>query len=272
VTRRQLLDAGMTVREIERRLERGELSRLHAGVYLLGGWVTQHTRKAAAVLACGPGTAVSHISAAYLRAFLPYPEREVPTHVTVRSRNSGPRRGAVVHRTRRLEADEIGHRFGIPVTSPARTLIDLASCASRDALERALAETFAVRLTDRARMLAALERAGRKRGTATLRELLDARRAPARLRSPAERGMLELIRAAGLPEPEVNARVGRWEVDFFWPQHGLVVEVDGYGAHSSPTAFERDRIKAAELEDAGSRFAASATGSSAATRAPWLGG
>ncbi|HLM31068.1 MAG TPA: DUF559 domain-containing protein [Solirubrobacterales bacterium] len=63
--------------------------------------------------------------------------------------------------------------------------------------------------------------------------------------------MLELIRAAGLPEPEVNARVGRWEVDFFWPQHGLVVEVDGYGAHSSPTAFERDRIKAAELEDAG---------------------
>jgi very-short-patch-repair endonuclease len=70
-------------------------------------------------------------------------------------------------------------------------------------------------------------------------------------RSAPERKLLVAIRRAQLPEPETNAGIGRWEVDMYWPDHGLVVEVDGYAAHSSPWAFERDRRKAAELEDRG---------------------
>ena len=95
-----------------------------------------------------------------------------------------------------------------------------------------------------------MQPAGR-RGAAVLRELLDGERGPARTRSGAERRLLALVRRAGLPEPEVNARVGRWEVDLLWREQGLAVELDVYSTHSSPRAFERDRRKTAELEDRG---------------------
>lgn len=86
---------------------------------------------------------------------------------------------------------------------------------------------------------------------ARLRTLLDGDRRPARTRSEPERLLLSVIRAAGLPEPLVNQSLGPWEVDLYWPDPGLVVEVDGYAAHSSPRAFERDRRKGAELEERG---------------------
>ena len=88
-------------------------------------------------------------------------------------------------------------------------------------------------------------------GVRALRALLEAGHAPARTRSPPEERLLTLMRGAGLPEPEVNARLGPWEVDFLWRERRLVVEVDGYASHSSPQAFERDRRKTAELQDAG---------------------
>jgi very-short-patch-repair endonuclease len=150
-----------------------------------------------------------------------------------------------------LAPNDVRARWRIPVTSPLRTLIDLTGVCGNAELEAAVAEAFALRLTNRTQLVRAIAAARGRRGVGKLRALLEADRDPARTRSPPERVLLAAIRAAGLPEPEVNARVGRWEVDFLWRRAGLVVELDGYAAHSSPRAFERDRRKSAELEDLG---------------------
>lgn len=241
----------MTPREIERRLERGELQRMHKGVYLVGPTVPPHAREAAAVLACAPGAALSHHAAAYISEIFPYPPTATPIEITVVGHHPGPRPGIVLHRAAKLRPDEVTRVHGIPVTSPGRTLIDIAGCVPADELEHAVAEAFALRLTDRRRLLRAIERAGRRRGVGALRSLLDAETPPARIRSRTERRLRALIRGTDIPEPEVNARVGPWEVDFLWRDRGLVVETDGYGAHSSPWAFERDHRKTAALEDMG---------------------
>jgi len=137
------------------------------------------------------------------------------------------------------------------VTSPARTILDLAGCSTARELEQAVGEAFALRLTSRPALVVMIERHPRRPGLRALRALLDAERPPARTRSPAEERLLTKIRAARLPEPEVNARLGRWEIDFLWREQRLVVEVDGYASHSSPRAFERDRRKTIELQAAG---------------------
>jgi very-short-patch-repair endonuclease len=155
--------------------------------------------------------------------------------------------GLVVHETASLARYEIRDCDGIPVTAPVRTLIDLSGCCRAEELEATVAEAFALRLTNRGPLLREIESRPGRRGTARLRALLDGDKRPRRTRSVPERKLLSLLRAAGVPEPEVNSRVGRWEVDFHWPEHGLVVEVDAYSTHSSPRAFERDRRKSAEL-------------------------
>ena len=137
------------------------------------------------------------------------------------------------------------------MTSPEWTLIDVAGVLWPNELEAAVAEAFALRLTDREKPLDATARTRGRRGVARLRTLLEAEHHPARTRSPPERRMLRMLRDAGLPEPETNVRVGRWEVDFLWREAGFVLEVDAYSTHSSPWAFERDRRKSAELEDLG---------------------
>ena len=114
-----------------------------------------------------------------------------------------------------------------------------------------MSEAFARGLTTRNELLASIARARGRRGVARLRTLLDGGGTPARTRSAPERVLLSLIRGSDLPEPEVNARIGPWEVDFLWREHGLVVEVDAYSTHSSPWAFERDRRKDADLADRG---------------------
>jgi very-short-patch-repair endonuclease len=81
------------------------------------------------------------------------------------------------------------------------------------------------------------------------------------------------MRAAGLPEPLTNHRIGGWEADLYWPEHGLVVEIDGYSAHSSPWAFERDRRKDAALAERGltvQRFSANAVRDELAGTVSWI--
>ena len=136
------------------------------------------------------------------------------------------------------------------MTAPIRTLIDFAARAGADLLERAVAEAFARRLVGRAQILRELDRVGARPGTRPLRRMLEGS-GPNRTRSHPERKLLALIRAAGLPEPETNVRIGRWEVDFLWRDARFVIEVDAYSTHSSPRAFERDRQKSAELEELG---------------------
>jgi very-short-patch-repair endonuclease len=155
--------------------------------------------------------------------------------------------GIVVHRVTRLDPSEARRCHRVPVTTPARTLLDLAATASPSELERAAAEARVRRLVRSRDLLALLARYPRHRGAATLRTLIDSKADPALTRSEAERRFLSLVRAAELPAPEVNVRVGRHEVDFLWQESRLIVEVDGFRFHSSTAAFERDRARDAEL-------------------------
>ena len=248
VSAAQLRARGVSRRRVQGLEARGELRRLHKGVYLVGQLVLPHSLEAAAILAGGPQAAISHRSAAYLYTALAYRAESAPIHLTIPSRRSAGDRDLVIHQATLLP-HEIRHRHGIPVTSPTRTILDLASCSADDELESAVAEAFALRLVNRSLLITAVEAAPGRRGVARLRTLLEI--GPKRTRSKPERDLLKLIRAAGLPEPLTNHRIGRWELDLYWPEHRLVVEVDAYSTHSSPRAFENDRRKAAELEDAG---------------------
>ncbi len=247
VTLAQLRACGFTADAVRGLARRREVGRLHRGVYLLGPMPGPATREVAAVLACGIGAVASHRSAAYLHAVLPRLAQPGPVHVTVAGRHLDGDRGIVVHETASLLPHEIRERDGIAVTAPIRTILDLAGCCDAGELESAVAEAFALRLVNRATLLRAADAAAGRRGVARLAGLLEGRRSPARTRSRPERELLAAIRAAGLPEPETNAKLGRWEVDFLWRDARLVVEVDAYSTHSSPRAFERDRRKDAEL-------------------------
>ncbi len=251
VARWQLLEFGITAGQIDGWVARGRLRPLFPGVYLVGPVAPPHADEMAAGLAYAPNAALSHHSAAYLYKILPYPAQPGPVDVTVAGRRPGSHSGVRVHRST-LAQHELRERESIPVTAVPRTLIDLAGCCDPARLEAAVAEAFALRLTSRGQLLKAIDHAGGRRGTARLRALLEGE--PKRTRSTPERRLLTALRAACVPEPEVNFRVGHWEIDFYWPDPGLAVEVDAYSTHSSPWAFERDRRKGAELEDMGIRL------------------
>jgi very-short-patch-repair endonuclease len=248
VARKQLRALGVTPGQINGWVERGRLTNLLRGVYLVGPVMAAHAREMAAVLACGPGAVLSHLWAAYLYELLPYPAKAGPIDVTVTQGHPGRHAEVRVHRAA-LAPHEIRERHDIPVTAPIRTIIDIAASAP-DELDEATAEAIALRLTS---------------------GLLDA--GPARTRSRPERVLLKAIRATDLPQPLANHRIGPWEADLYWPDHDLVVEVDGYAAHSSPRAFERDRRKDAELRAQGitvQRFSANAVGNDLAAVVAWV--
>jgi very-short-patch-repair endonuclease len=204
----------------------------------------------AAVLACGRGAAISHRAAAVLQRLLE--RREEIIDVTV-GRSNRRRPGLRVHRSRTLTSEDVLIHRGIRVTTPTRTLLDLAETEPARELERAYDEAVAQRLVTSTSIVAAVERARGRHGTSELRALVTRFEEPAFTRSQAEEHCLALIRQAGLPLPRVNAPIGPHCVDFLWREAGLVVEVDGYRFHSSRAAFERDRRRDAHLQAAGFR-------------------
>jgi very-short-patch-repair endonuclease len=251
VSRGQLLAARIGPGAIATRLKRHQLHPLHRGVYAVGHRaLVPLAREMAAILACGPGAVLSHYSAAWLWDLLELASELID--VTV-ARSNRRRHGLRVHRSRSLAADDVRVLQGIPVTAPARTLLDLAETATARELERAFDEALTQRLTSRAALVAVFERARGHRGTGRLRDLLTRCEEPTLTRSEAEERFLALVREADLPAPKVNARVGAFMVDFLWRERKLVVEIDGYRFHSSRTAFERDRRRDAELNAAGFR-------------------
>ena len=245
----QLLDAGLTRRAVEHRLERGWLLRMHRGVYLVGPLESPLARCMAAVLAVGPDAAVSHGSAAAVRGV-----RRADGAVDVMVARSGPRSrpGIRVHHTADLPPEDVTHHRGLPVTSIERTLLDLATTLTPHDLERAVEQAQISGLTTHAKLVDSLTRRRPSRGVAALRAAM--RHEPQLTRSEAERRFLRLVREARLPEPAVNTRVGGYEVDFLWPSRRLIVEIDGYGYHSSRAAFERDRARDVELQGRGYRI------------------
>jgi very-short-patch-repair endonuclease len=254
VARWQLLALGLTAAAIDSLVKRGLLHVLYRGVYSVGHRVLPPwAGEMGAVLACGDGALLSHRSAAHLWALLPYPARKRPVDVTVRSRHSRARPGIRVHRVRRLHPRDVRTCKGIPVTTPARTILDLAGTEPYRVFEQALAEGQAQRRVTHRHLEAALERSRRRPGAAVLRAALVADAEPALTRSDAEELFLVQVRSAGLPAPETNARLGPYEVDFLWRAERLAIEVDSFRFHSSRAAFERDRLRDAELQADGFR-------------------
>jgi very-short-patch-repair endonuclease len=154
----------------------------------------------------------------------------------------------IVHRSAILTPADICTRDGLPLTSPARTILDVAPTLTDRDVERLLDEAvFALRILTRAQINDLIKRAGCHAGRARLERVSGEHRGPTRTESPPEERLLELIRAAGLPEPHLQANVLGYRLDFLWPALSLAIEIDAYGTHGSPARFEADRRRDARL-------------------------
>jgi very-short-patch-repair endonuclease len=254
VSRRQLLDLGVDRSAIDRRLSRGSLIPLHRGVYAVGHrQLRQEGRWMAAVLAVGPGAVLSHRDAAALHGMRKLPESRKVTVSTSKDVRGTP---ALWVKARRTLADEdraIVH--GIPATSPARTLVDLAPMLTAAQLAGTLGEADRKGLLDTVAVHRALRRTKGRHGQGH-RRLLAALEAHERhgatlLRSELEERFLDLALSAGLPRPQLNAPAAGFEVDALWPTARLVVELDGWADHRERAAAARDRDKTNRLQAAG---------------------
>lgn len=251
VTRAQLRAAGFSEDIIDHRIHTQRLARVHRGVYLVGVVAPPYAYEMAACLACGPRAVLSHRSVAVLWQIVDDRTRPTVLEVTV---PGGYRRrpGIRVYRIGSLRPDEVTRLHGVPVTTVARTLFDLAGLLPRPRLERAVAEAFALRLTSAAELRDMAERQQGRRGVRRFRAVLDLGNPP-RMRSEAEGRFLALVHRSGVAPPEINTLVAGHEVDFYWTAERLAVEVDGSAFHTSPHAFERDRRRDAELATFGVR-------------------
>jgi very-short-patch-repair endonuclease len=194
----------------------------------------------AAVLACGPGAVLSHESAAVLWGI----RRSRPGKVQISVPTAGGRRrdGITVHRRRLLTGRDLTHRRGIPVTGIVCTIVDLTSELRINQVERVINEADQLGLIDPETLRRALEDTRRRPGVAKLRALLD-RRTFRLTRSELERLFLGIVRRAGLPMPLTRQIVNGFEVDFYWPELGLVVETDGLRYHRTPQQQERGLVR-----------------------------
>jgi very-short-patch-repair endonuclease len=230
VTRPQLLNAGFSPDTVKRWIKAGRLIRLHQGVYAVGHIPpSPHAKAMAAVLACGPHAVLSHRSAAALWGLIRHDD---PIEVTAPTKHRHPR--ITVHRAQ-LSNAEITRHYGIPITTPARTLTDLARVLNTASLTRAVND-------------------------ARLRHLLTREAVPERLkrhtptaptRSAFEDAFRTFVDRYAFPRPEINAIVAGYEVDVLWRERRLVAELDGREFHEP--AFELDREKDADLVTAGYR-------------------
>jgi very-short-patch-repair endonuclease len=194
----------------------------------------------AAVLACGPGAALSDGSAAALWGLLPESSLLIEVVVPVTSERRCP--GVCIHRRKSLRSADVTAHKGIPVTVPVITLVDLANKVNPRRLERAVNEADRLDLIDPNSLRAAVEVHGGRPGVARLRKLLDSH--TFRLTdSELERLFLRLVTEAGLPMPLTRQRLNGFRVDFHWPDLRLVVETDGLRYHRTPAQQARDRVR-----------------------------
>jgi very-short-patch-repair endonuclease len=248
ISRNQLLAAGVADGAIHRRRAKGLLHPVHRAVYAVGHAAPAPLAdETAAVLACGAGAVLSHLSAAILWELISEDRGDGQIHTTVKGRHCGCPTGVVVHRTARLNPSAIRIHKQLPVTSPARTLLDVADLLPQIELEWAVDEAITQRLVTH-KELGQLARAARgRRGAARLAAAAARHGGPRVTKSHAEARLHELVRAGGLPEPLTNVRVHGCLVDAYWPEYGLVVEVDGYKFHRTRPKLERDSLKTAKL-------------------------
>jgi very-short-patch-repair endonuclease len=252
VSRPQLLTAGVSPRAIELLLARPQVRALHRGVYQVGAVAGPLAREMAAVLACGAGAVVGLRSAGALWRLLAAHAADGPVHVLVPWRRGADRPGILARRVRSLADEEVTTLHGVPITTPARTLFDLAAEVGARELERAVARAERNGIVGQETLRAMMPRYAGRPGSRAMALVLGAGDI-AFVRSEAEERFLILIRDGRLPMPRVNVKVRGLEVDFYWPAARLVVEVDGFAYHGSRAAFERDRRRDGRLTAAGFR-------------------
>ena len=238
----QLRELGVSQSWIETRLRRGSLLRVYRGVYAVGhAAITWEGRLMAAVLACGPDAVLSHRSAAQLWGLMP--RRSIAVELT-RPRRAKPLPTIAPH-VSPLQPDEVEEAWGIPVTSVARTMLDIAPLVDERGLERAWNEMEVRELRDPVGVEAMVVRHPGKRGIARVRKVMYSTKPAGRTRNELEERFVRLVDDYGLPRPRINAHLALrerfFEIDALWPAERLAVELDGGAAHGTRRAFHRDR-------------------------------
>jgi very-short-patch-repair endonuclease len=232
------MERGLTEKTIAHRLRVGRLHRLWRGVYSVGRpEVSQRGWWMAAVLSCGPRALLSHRSAAALWGIATGPaEREIEVVVPGELRRR--RQGIRLRRRIDLSPEHRREVVGIPVTDPVSTLVDLASCVVEWRVEKAINEADRLGLIGVEALRAELQGLPPRPGMACLRRLLGC---AALTETGLERRFLDIVREVGLSMPTTQAWVSGYRVDFYWPDLGLVVEVDGWRHHRTPGEQATDR-------------------------------
>jgi very-short-patch-repair endonuclease len=258
----QLRASGISKRASNYRAEVHQLHRVHRGIYAVGheaiGW---HGGLRAAILACGPGSAISHLSAAALwglRDVMP-----AVVDVIVPCETGRKIHGIRARRCRYPLADEVTVHEGLSCTTPSRTLVDLAGALGKKSLRRAVERAAVLRLLDIAALDAAMAQASGRRGIPALRAIVAMWRGwdeeLPRLRSVLEARLLTALVDAGIPLPRCNVKLkidGELvEVDLLWEKERLAIETDGEQTHGTRAAFQRDRWRDQVLIAAGYRVA-----------------
>lgn len=258
VTRSQAIESGLTRSMLETRVRRGTLSRIHPGVYCVGGSpATFEQRSFAAAAWAGPGAVLSHRSAAYLWSLV---DRHPPVdELWTPRRRTRPPAGVCAHFTKDLAARDRGKLRNIPITSPARTLIDLAAVLPPPLVEAALMRAIVERRTTASAIAARMHEMSRQgvEGPRTLRRLLLQSNGRLHPGSPLERRVAGVLARGGLPpvrrEHPVYLDGGVYYLDFAWPHFRVGVEADSRRWHSDAGAFERDLARHNSLAAAGWR-------------------
>jgi restriction endonuclease-like protein/putative AbiEi antitoxin of type IV toxin-antitoxin system len=251
VSRAQLSALGLSDGAIDHRITRAVLHRLHRGVFAVGHRaVSREGAWVAPVLAAGPGAVLSHRSAAALWGIRQSSRRD--TEVTSPRQCRRPR---IVASHAKLAPDEVTVERGIPVTTPARTLYDLAALVRPHELEHAFNEAEIRRLASPVSVRDLVARHPRRSGNTAVRNVLGkyATYGATVTRSRLEQRLLALLDAHALPRPLINRAGAHGELDATWPEQRLVVECDGFATHGTRAAFERDRARDRELQVAGWR-------------------
>ncbi len=245
VTRSQLLALGENRNAIAYRIKIGRLIPDFNGVYAVGHLSKDPLDRAfGAVLACGDRAVLSHASAATLWGI--YRHWRKPFHATAPTGHT--RQGIVVHRAK-LHPRDRTRQLGIPVTSPARTLMDNAPRMTEKALTRAVNDLLQKGFLNRSDLVELVIRCPRHPGARLLRPFARSTRGPTR--SEFEDAFHAFTECFGLPDALVNATLHGFEVDAYFPEEGVVVELDGWDFHSSQYSFKADREQDAALLERG---------------------
>jgi len=247
----QLLELGMSRAAIHVRVRNGRLHRLHRGVYAVGHEaLTLDARFMAAVLASGPAAALGYRSGGALWTIMTWEDTHLIEVIVVHGAGRS-RPGLHIHCARRLDPRDVTRRHGIPVTTPARTLLDLADVLTDKGLRRAVRQAQALHLTNVHQIADVLTRSNGRRGASRLAALIAD--GPAPTRSELEDLVLGVILEGGLRKPQINRRLGRVYPDLRWPEQRLTVECDSATWHDGKLAQEDDAERQARLEAGGER-------------------